>query len=145
MPKVVVDANIVVSAALKAESLPEQVILLARAHDTICLSPAVVEEMRCVMARPKFSAAISEARREQLLELLGAAAQLVTPGEAINDCRDRKDNKYLELALEAGAEVIVSGDPDLLILDPWRGVRILRPADYVARVRARRPNEFEGS
>jgi len=50
----------------------------------------------------------------------------------VTDCRDPKDNKYLELALAAGAETIVSGDDDLLVLDPWRGARIMRPADYLA-------------
>jgi predicted nucleic acid-binding protein len=50
----------------------------------------------------------------------------------VTDCRDPKDDKYLELALAAGAETIVSSDDDLLVLHPWRGVRILRPADYVA-------------
>jgi len=51
--------------------------------------------------------------------------------EPVTDCRDPKDNKYLELALAAGASVIVSSDDDLLVLNPWRGIRILRPADYV--------------
>jgi predicted nucleic acid-binding protein len=50
----------------------------------------------------------------------------------VADCRDAKDDKYLELALAAGAWAIVSGDADLLVLHPWRGVRILRPAEYLA-------------
>jgi predicted nucleic acid-binding protein len=53
------------------------------------------------------------------------------------DCRDAKDDKYLEPALAAGAEVIVSSDDDLLVLDPWRGVRILRPADHLAEAERR--------
>ena len=53
------------------------------------------------------------------------------PVERVTDCRDMKDNKYLELALAAGASIIVSSDHDLLILDPWRGIRIVRPVDYV--------------
>ena len=44
----------------------------------------------------------------------------------------QRHNKYLELALAAGAETIVSSDDDLLVLDPWRGVRIMRPAEYLA-------------
>jgi hypothetical protein len=51
--------------------------------------------------------------------------------ERVTDCRDPKDNKYLELSLAAGAETIVSSDDDLLVLDPWRGVRIMRPAEYL--------------
>ncbi|GGC71456.1 hypothetical protein GCM10011504_56420 [Siccirubricoccus deserti] len=50
------------------------------------------------------------------------------------DCRDAKDNEYLELALASSAWAIVSGDADLLVLHPWRGVRILQPADYLAKV-----------
>ncbi|MBV9812051.1 MAG: putative toxin-antitoxin system toxin component, PIN family, partial [Acetobacteraceae bacterium] len=56
--------------------------------------------------------------------------------ERVTDCRDNKDNKYLELALASGAGVIVSGDDDLLALHPWRGVRILRPAAYLAGAEA---------
>ena len=54
------------------------------------------------------------------------------PGVRVTDCRDAKDNRYLELALAAGADVIVSSDDDLLILEPWRGIRILRPAEFLA-------------
>ena len=50
----------------------------------------------------------------------------------MTDCRDPADDIYLELALAAGADVIVSGDRDLLVLDPWRDVRILAPADFLA-------------
>lgn len=53
---------------------------------------------------------------------------------ALGDPRTRaaKDNKCLELALAAGPWAIVSGDADLLVLHPWRGVRILRPTAYLA-------------
>ncbi|HST74308.1 MAG TPA: hypothetical protein VLJ20_02965 [Acetobacteraceae bacterium] len=50
----------------------------------------------------------------------------------VTECRDAKDNKYLELTLAVGAGVIVSSDADLLVLHPWRGVRILRPVVYLA-------------
>jgi len=61
-------------------------------------------------------------------------ASVYRPRQAVRDCRDPKDDKYLELALEAGAWAIVSGDADLLVLDPWRGVRIVAPAEYVRLV-----------
>jgi len=54
------------------------------------------------------------------------------PVEHLTDCRDAKDNKYLEVAAAADATLIVSSDNDLLVLDPWRGVRIVRPAEYLA-------------
>lgn len=84
-----------------------------------------------VLARPKFAQALTADRRRDILELLAAAAVWVEPRETVTDCRDAKDNRYLELALAAQAAVIVSGDEDLLVLDPWRGIRVLRPARYL--------------
>ena len=77
-------------------------------------------------------------RRSEVLELLAAAALWVEPATKVEDCRDAKDNCYLELALAAGALVIVSGDEDLLVLHPWRGIRVLRPAQFVAEIEADR-------
>jgi predicted nucleic acid-binding protein len=48
----------------------------------------------------------------------------------VRDCVDLKDNMILELALSGGADIIISGDDHLLRLHPWRGIRILKPADY---------------
>jgi putative PIN family toxin of toxin-antitoxin system len=85
-----------------------------------------------VLARPKFHRVISDDRRREILEFLSAAASWFEPAQTIADCRDAKDNRYLELALTAQAEMIVSGDNDLLVLDPWRGTRIMKPAAFLA-------------
>lgn len=100
------------------------------------LSNAVYGEIAEVLARPKFARVLTEDRRREVLELLAAAARWVEPKEAVDDCRDAKDNRYLELALAAHASVIVSGDEDLLVLDPWRGVRILQPARFLKEIGA---------
>ena len=126
-----IDANTVVSAALNPSGLPRRAVATARAKGTIALSEAVYGEVAQVLARPKFARALSDDRRREILELLGAAALWVEPREKIRDCRDSKDNRYLELALAAGAAVIVSGDEDLLLLNPWRGVQVLRPAQFL--------------
>jgi putative PIN family toxin of toxin-antitoxin system len=131
MPNVVFDASSIVGAALKADSIPERALLLARSHATICLSPSVETEIREVLQRPKFRKYITNTDRGRILDILWAAALKFEPVERVTDCRDRKDSKYLELALAAGASIIVSSDEDLLVLDPWRGIRILTPADYV--------------
>jgi uncharacterized protein len=79
---------------------------------------------------------LTEDRRREALELLAAAALWVDPAEKLEDCRDAKDNRYLELALAARAAVIVSGDKDLLVLNPWRGIRVLRPAQFLEAIDA---------
>jgi putative PIN family toxin of toxin-antitoxin system len=95
------------------------------------LSEAVFGEIAEVLSRPKFTRYPTEDRRSEALELLAAAARWVDPAERVEDCRDAKDNRYLELALAARAAAIVSGDEDLLVLNPWRGVRVLRPAQLL--------------
>ena len=49
----------------------------------------------------------------------------------ITDCRDPKDNKFLELALSASATALITGDADLLVLHPFQNISILTPADYL--------------
>jgi putative PIN family toxin of toxin-antitoxin system len=129
---IIFDASALVSAALKADSVPERALLRAEEVDVFALSAAVDGEIAGVLNRPRFARAIPPERRERVLEILRHAAVWFEPTVRISDCRDPKDNKYLELALAAGADMIVSSDDDLLVLDPWRGVRIMRPADYLA-------------
>lgn len=84
-----------------------------------------------VLHRPRLARAMSAERRDRVLSLLRDAAVRFEPAIRITDCRDAKDNIYLELALAAGAATIVSSDMDLLVLHPWRGVHILRPSAYL--------------
>ncbi len=125
------DANTVVSAALNPNGTPRRALAVARARGTVALSLDVFLEVAEVLARPKFARVLTDDRRREILELLTAAATWVEPAVKVEDCRDDKDNRYLELALAAKATAIVSGDTDLLTLDPWRGIRVLRPADFV--------------
>ena len=129
---IVFDASAVISAALREASVPGQALLHANATDIFALSDPVDAEIEAVLNRPRFATAISAARRKRILDALRSNAAWFAPTEPVTDCRDAKDNKYLELALAAGADAIVSGDADLLALHPWRGVRILRPAEYLA-------------
>lgn len=129
---IVFDASAVVSAALREDGVPERALLRAEETDILALSAEVDAEIATVLERPRFAAAVPAARRARVLEVLRGGALWFSPSERVADCRDAKDNKYLELALAAGAWAIVSGDADLLVLHPWRGVRILRPAEYLA-------------
>jgi putative PIN family toxin of toxin-antitoxin system len=104
----------------------------ARAEDVLALSAAVEAELIEVLHRPKFAGSMTAARRDRVIGLVRDAAVRFQPRITVKDCRDAKDNKYLELALVAGATIVVSSDDDLLVLNPWRGVRILRPAEYLA-------------
>lgn len=89
-----------------------------------------------MLGRTKFARILPPARREAILDLLWLRAVWCEPVVAVNDCRDANDNKYLELALGAGATMIVSSDDDLLSLSPWRGIPIVTPRAYLTAVEA---------
>ncbi len=84
-----------------------------------------------MLHRPGLARYINAELRADLLGQFRAVATFFVPAMTVTDCRDSKDNKYLELALAAEATNIVSSDDDLLVLNPWRGVRILLPAAYL--------------
>jgi uncharacterized protein len=132
MPNVVFDASSLIGALLKQGSIPERALLLARAHDIICLSVEVEAEIREAFTRPRFGKYLTPGRTQLILDVLTASAVTIVPTIRVTDCRDVKDNKYLELVLASGAATLVASDADLLTLDPWRGVRIMTPAEYVA-------------
>ncbi|WIM09137.1 putative toxin-antitoxin system toxin component, PIN family [Enhydrobacter sp.] len=100
--------------------------------DLLALSADVAAEIAAVLGRSKFARALSAERRQRFLDALRSTAIWFEPSVRIAECRDPKDNMYLELALAAGAGIIVSSDSDLQILNPWRGVQILGPAAYLA-------------
>ncbi len=115
-------------------SVPDRAVRHAFTADRVAVSDATLTELLDVLSRPRLARFIDPEQREELVALLDSCGIFFAPSKRVTDCRDAKDDKYLELAFAAGAEVIVSGDEDLLVLNPWRGVRILRPADYLAEV-----------
>lgn len=130
---IVFDASSLVGAAIGPDSVPRRALNKARGQDRFALSKAVYAEVVDVLHRPRLARFIDPALRDELLDLLVPAAAWFEPAERVLDCRDPKDNKYLELALAASASTIVTSDMDLLVLHPWRGVEILRPVEYLGR------------
>lgn len=131
---IVFDASSLVSAAFHRGSVPDLTVRHALRADRIAVSEPVLVELLDVLYRPRLARFIDPELRADLLGQLGRLGVVVAPTEPIAECRDAKDDKYLELALAARAGTIVSSDDDLLVLHPWRGVRVLRPAAYLAEV-----------
>ena len=97
------------------------------ADGRLVASLETLAEVEAVLARPKFAARLPETVRRRFLRRLALGALVVEVGERVRACRDPDDDKFLGVALAAGAEVIVSDDRDLLALDPWRGIRVRKP------------------
>jgi putative PIN family toxin of toxin-antitoxin system len=128
--RVVVDTNVLVSAALKAGSLPAIAVNLVGQYHQLLKSRATEQQLSGVLTRPYLAALIAPAAHERIAELL-AKAEPVMITERIVACRDPTDDKFLELAVSGNADLILSGDKDLLTLHPLRGIPIVTPAAFV--------------
>ena len=128
--RVVIDTNVFVSAALKTRSPPSDAVHLAAERDLLLKSPTTEQELSITLARPRLAPLIPLRFRDWLEEVM-AVAELVQIAERIVACRDPKDGKFLELAVAGRADVIVSGDADLLALNPFRGIPIVTPSAFV--------------
>jgi uncharacterized protein len=131
--RLVTDTNALISRLLLPSSIPGQAVRKAVDNGLLLVSEATMEELADVLARPKFDRYISLEDRQQFLRLLGRLAEFVPIVYPVRACRDPKDDKFLEVALNGNAAVILSGDSDLLALHPWQGIPILSPAEYLKR------------
>ena len=131
--RVVVDTNVLVSAALKQQSMPGMTALLVERRGGLLKSLATEHQLFEVVARPRLASLIDPDTQAWLRKLM-AAAEPVTITERIVACRDSTDDKFLELAVNGHADLIVSGDGDLLALNPFRDIPIVTPAVFVQGV-----------
>lgn len=127
--RIVVDTNVFVSAALKESSWPGIVVRWVDRCGGLLKSNDTEAEVIEVLQRPRFTPLIPSFFLDNLRRML-AGAELVVITERVTECRDAKDNKFLELAWNGRADVIVSGDADLLTLNPFRGIPIVDPASF---------------
>ena len=131
-PRLVVDTNALLSRLLLPRSVPAQAVRKAVAEGQLLASEATLEELADVLSRPRFDRYLTLSERQQFLRLFMRIAEMVPVLHPVQACRDPRDDKFLALAVNGQAEVIITGDQDLLVLDPFRGVRILAPAAYLA-------------
>lgn len=129
--RVVIDTNALVSRLLLDNSIPGRAVDKALTQADVVVSESTMEELADVLARDKWDRYVSIDDRQEFLGRLLQIATMVPVLTEVTDCRDPKDNQFLALALDAKADCIVSGDRDLLLLNPWRGIKIVTPADYL--------------
>jgi len=131
--RIVVDNNALISRLLLPDSTPGRAVRKAVDEAQLLVSEATLTELADVLARRKFDRYVGVADRQRFLTLLGSVAEMVSITYPIRACRDPKDDKFLELAVNGSAAAVVSGDRDLLVLNPFHGVAIVSPAAYLRR------------
>lgn len=135
--RAVIDTSVVVRAVLRPLGTVGPVLHRLRAGDYVLLySPGLLAEILEVLRRDRFRTkyGVQEDDIEILLTLIVLRGEEILPSTHIENCRDPKDNQILEVAVDGKADVIVTGDNDLLVLHPFRGVPIVGPAEFLARL-----------
>ena len=113
-------------------SRPNAAFKKAQQIGIIIVSSATWQELETVLFRPKFDRYIAIEEREQfLLDLSETIEFILETSFATDICRDPKDNKYLELAVNGQAGSIITGDQDLLILRPFQSINIVTVNDFL--------------
>jgi putative PIN family toxin of toxin-antitoxin system len=130
----VFDTNVLVSALLFQRSVPAQAVFAGLDAGEILLSETLVNEIDEILQRTKFEPYVSAEQREEFLIALVQSGTLVEITETITACRDPKDNHILELAVSGRAQVVVTGDSDLLVLNPFQDIQILTPRDFLSGI-----------
>jgi uncharacterized protein len=129
--RVVIDTNVLVSFLLRDGSMPWRAVRLSLEVGELVMSDATYDELCDVLRRRKFDAYVARDLRESFLENLSAAATFVTIRERIQACADPSDDKFLEVAVNGGAGILVTGDRALLAMRSFRDVLIVPPTAYV--------------
>jgi predicted nucleic acid-binding protein len=117
--RLVLDTNVVLSGLLFPDSIPSRALLKAQSC-TVLASEATCLELAEVMGRSRFDRYIEREVRRQIADAYARAC-------------DPKDDKFLEVAVHGRADLIVTGDRDLLDLHPFHEILILTPAQYLER------------
>lgn len=126
----VFDTNTIISAALFSQSVPREALDKALLTGSLLVSDTTILELMTVLLREKFDRYLSREKRELFLAEFLRQTTLIDISEPVVACRDPKDDKFLEVAINGGATAIITGDDDLLVLNPYRNVRILPPRAF---------------
>lgn len=129
MLKIVIDTNVFVSAGLGGFVSSKIIEAFVERRFSLLISPPLFNEPKEVLARKEFD--LNELIQEKILTFIETRAEFVTPEVKVDICRDPKDNVVLECALSGKADVVVTGDRDLLVLSSFEKVSIITPRQFI--------------
>jgi uncharacterized protein len=130
--RVVVDTNVIVSALIFPSSSTRLAFNKAYDAGKILASRATILELEEVINRKKFDKYISQEKRLQFIAKFFDDAEIIEIVKPVIACRDRKDDKFLELAVNGNANYIITGDQDLLVLHPFQDIAIISVSEYLS-------------
>ena len=130
---IVIDTNVLISAGLLPQSKTAQVLALAVEHFVIAQNQRTWHELETRIARPKFDRYFGDSGRLKHLVKIAQSMQHFEAKAEVSVSRDTTDDKFIALAIDAGAHILISGDPDLKEVRVHQDIEILSPAHFFER------------
>ncbi len=130
---IVIDTNVLISAGLLPDSKTAQVLALAVEHFVIAQNLDTWHELETRIARQKFDRYFGESGRLQHLVKIAQSSQFFEASAKVTLSRDATDDKFIGLAVDSGASILISGDLDLKTVQAYEGIEILSPAQFFER------------
>lgn len=128
---VIFDCNVLVSAFIFRGGTTRKSWDKAKANHSIISSQNIFAEYRYIFSHSKFDKYLKPETRQELILEIGSVIKTVPVTHNVKICRDPKDDMYLELALSGKADCIITGDPDLQILNPFENILIISPKEFL--------------
>lgn len=125
------DTNTLISGLLFKDSLPAQCLAYCVEHGVILTSQDCLEEIEKVLNRKKFDSYLSFEERSSFFKQYVDLTLLIHPVPLIKECRDPKDDIFLSLTVAGLASCLITGDRDLIVMHPFRGIPILSPEKFL--------------
>lgn len=130
----VFDTNVLISRLLNPQGAPARAVDRGLDTGVVLLSDATFDELTDVLMRRKFDPYLTVDERQRALRAVAAVGRRVAVVRRISACRDPRDDKFLEVAVNGRATALVTGDADLLALHPYLEMPILSPEAFLASV-----------
>ena len=128
----VFDTNSLISALILSSSVSRLSLRKADEIGRLIFSRDTLIELNEVLIRSKFDKYASLDERLEYIERLESRGEIIETTSIFTDCRDIKDNKFLNLAFDGHASHIITGDKDLLILNPFYDIQIVLPSQFLS-------------
>lgn len=133
-PRVILDTNLLISRTLTPSSLVASAVRLIIDHCDLLVSQATMDEFATTLTRVQSKGYVKQDEALALITAYRGLVEWVPIIEHVQKCRDPKDDKFLELAVNGKADYVITGDKDLLALHPFRGIEILTAKDFITTI-----------
>lgn len=129
--RVILDTNLLVSRILTPDSVTASAVRMIIDHCHLLVSQATMDEFALILTRIQGKGYIKQDEALLLIHAYKEIVEWVPIIERVQACRDPKDDKFLELAVNGEAEYIITGDKDLLVLHPFKNIKILSTKEFI--------------